>query len=1827
MSNADAQLAQLTAEQKRARLAALLRDKARAQVADVPLSYGQRALWFLYRLAPQSPAYNLIYTATLPGDLPLETLQQALSTLVARHPALRTTYTTVDGQPVQRVHPTFEGTLEHIDATALSPRQFHDRLAEEADRPFDLERGPVLRAKLWKRPGNGQFLSLTAHHIALDIWSFDVVLTELRALCAAEQSGAAAELTPVRTTYADYVRWQNAMLASPEGKRLEAFWLDRLASAPTTLDLPCDHVRPPVQTYRGTTHQFDLGERLTARLKNVANTHRATLFMTLLAAFKVLLYRYTGQEDLVVGSPALGRTKAEFEPIVGYFVNPIALRSNMAGSPTFAELLAQVRQTVFDGLAHQDYPFALLVEKLQPPRDPTRSPLFQVAFDWYATNRDDAEGSPIQRADTQQRGNEQAADQPVFSSGQRGAPFDLMLMMVTVDRSLTASFQYNTDLFEPATIARMCEHFRTLLEAIAENPNRPIDALPLLGSAERRCLLGTWNETQADYARDACIHDLVAAQAERTPEAVAVAFGEVKLTYTELDRRANQLARHLQELGVGPGRRVGICVERSLEMLVAALGVLKSGGAYVPLDPTYPRERLALMVEDSRPTVLLVQEALAERVPHGDTSVGPIETMRIDTEWPRIAEQDDTPLPSTATADDAAYVIYTSGSTGRPKGVEVLHRGVVNFLQSMAREPGIAADDRLLGVTTLSFDISVLELFLPLVVGARLVLLSRAEASDGVRLRAAVEQSGITFLQATPATWRLLIEAGWPGSSRMTALCGGEALPRDLAEALLPRVGSLWNVYGPTETTIWSTIHRVASGPGPVSIGRPIANTRLYLLDRQRQPVPIGVPGELFIGGDGVARGYWARPELTAERFVPDPFRDDSGARLYRTGDLARYTPEGNLEFLGRLDHQVKISGHRIELGEIETILGRHPAVRQCVVVARGAARLGEQRLAAYYVVEGSAAPNVSRLRDFLKQHLPDYMVPAVFIALEALPLTPNGKVDRRALPEPDTSRPELEQAYVAPRTETQRRLAELCATVLEIDKVGIHDNFFDLGGASIQALEVATRAEQTGIRLTPEMLFKHQTVAELAAAADAEVANDKVKTGRDGETHREGEAPAEPWVAASGSPSQVGPRKQSEALPVADKLIPGNTVIESLGVYLPERVVSTDEIVQGCKVDLQFPLERMTGIRSRRAVGDGEFAIDLARKAVAECLKRSHYAADEVDLLICCNISRLDRPHGFSFEPATAVRLRGEFGLDGALAFDISNACVGMFTAIGIVDAMLRLGAIRCGMVVSGEYISHLAEVAQKEIEGFMDPRLACLTVGDAGVAMTLDAGPDDRAGFHELEMYTLGRYATLCVAEATDKPHGGAIMHSDPIRQTAVALKQSVAHAAHVIRRSRWSPEDFHHLIMHQTSETALKDAMREINAEFGKTVCHEQNTIFNLAERGNTATTSHAVALWDHIHNGRIRSGDRVLFGISGSGQTTGTALYTFDDLPDRLRAFSDNGTGQRERLREGEPPGAPPSGNSARREPRPPNGRPKRPRLRRVRIASVGLVPPDRAVKLETLPLARAAAEDCLKRSAHAREDIDLLIFAGVYRTRFLSEPAVASLLAGELGINDVITSQNDRKTFVFDILNGEAGMLSACHTAAQMLRAGKHRTALVVASEVENNADLMPERLRGIAATGSAMLLELADDGPAGFGPVVFRYATEHRDALVASTDFADGKTLLAFQEDVRLNDYYLDLVPGAVEELVAEEGLDRSAIKVVLPPQISSQFNARLAERLGMDADRFVDVLGGRLPLFSSSLPCALRAVEEQGLVGPGDVGLILSVGSGVQVGCAAYRF
>ncbi len=1089
--------ADLSPNEKRELLAQLLRRKAAEADTFHPLSDNQQGIWFLCQFAPESSIYNVSFAGRVRSDLDIQTLRRAFQALVDRHPSLRTTFAVHAGKPVQQIHAHQPVHFETTDASTWRGDELQTRLVEETQLPFDLERGPVMRVSLFTRSAQEHILLLVIHHIVVDFWSLAVILNELAVLYLAKQAGRPAPLPPLDLQYTDFVRWQAGMLAGPAGDRLWSYWKQQLSGALPVLNLPTDRPRPPIQLFRGAQHDFTLDDELAQQLRALAKAEGATLYMVLLAAFELMLYYHSGQEDILVASPMAGRSRAEFEGMVGFFANPVVLRANLSGNPTFRAFLGQVRQTVLAALEHQDYPTLRLVQRLRPPRDLGRPPLCQTMFVLDKPHRVAELAVPAFAAgETGVRMGQGGLVMELLPLERRAATLDLVMLVIETTESLAASIRFNADLFDAATIARMAGHFHVLLESVIRDPAAAIGDLDILTGAERQQLLVEFNATKSDYPKGKCLHQLFEEQVQRTPDGVAVVFEEQHLTYAQLNARANQLAHHLQRLGVGPEVPVAICMQHCLEMIVGILGILKAGGAYLPLDPAYPKERLAFMLEDSQAPIVLTRKRWLESLPDYGGRV-----VCLDPLWEAIERESDENPVSGVSAQSLAYVIYTSGSTGQPKGVMCEHGGLVNYL-CWVNEGPLGISGLCMPLTTkLTFDMCLKQLFPPLLRGGEVWIIPEEVLAEPAALLSVLGARAKVALNCVPSFWNAIFhaiqsgQAALPGEGLAGLIFGGETLGKELVArslSVLPHL-QIWNIYGPTEATANASAGRVLSGD-EVTIGRPIANAQIYILNSCLKPSAIGVAGELYIGGAGVARGYLNRPELTAEKFLPDPFSAVPGARMYKTGDLARYRLDGHIEFIGRADHQVKIRGFRIELGEIEAALGQHPAVREVVVLAQDDAAgevpislRTEKRLVAYLLMEHEPRPTTTDLRHFLQQKLPDYMVPAVFVPLDALPLMPNGKIDRRALRAPDRSRPELDRAFVAPRTPTEVLLAEIWTQLLDIDRVGIHDNFFDLGGHSLLATQLVSRARETfQIEIPLRRLFETPTVAGLAEAIEA---------------------------------------------------------------------------------------------------------------------------------------------------------------------------------------------------------------------------------------------------------------------------------------------------------------------------------------------------------------------------------------------------------------------------------------------------------------------------------------------------------------------------------------------------------------------------------------------------------------------------------------------------------------------------------------------------------------------------------------------------------------------
>lgn len=1038
------------------------------------LSFAQLRLWFLDQLTPSSSVYNISGAVEIQGRINVAALENSLNEIIQRHEIWRTSFKAVDGEPIQVIAPSFSFTLKQVDMRPVSKQQIKEVklfTRKEAQQPFNLSEAPLLRATLLQLDDVNYVLILTIHHIVFDAWSWGVLIGELGTLYEANSIGIKQTLPELPIQYADFACWQRQWLQGEVLSTQLAYWKQKLSGNLPLLQLPSDRPRLPQPNFQGARRSLILSKTLSEALKNLSQQSGATLFMTLLAAFKTLLYRYTGQEDLLVGTATAGRNQPELEQLIGCFVNTLVLRTDLSGNPTFLTLLERVRSVTLEAYQYQDLPFEKLVEELQPERDLSYSPLFQVGFAFYNAPKTELKLSGLT-----------LSSQPIDSGT---AKLDLTLSFKEGEEGLTGCLEYKTELFDASTITRILTHYQILLEGIVANPQQRLHELPLLTTSERQQLVWEWNDTQTKYLPDMCVHQLFEAQVERSPDAIALLFNDFKLTYQELNAKANQLTNYLRSLGIRPEMRVGVCLERSPLTIISILAIFKASGVYVPLDPTYPKERLAFMMEDARLSVLLTQKSVD--IEPGQTTT----VVCLDPEWETNAydtassnaRYSNTNLNQVVTYDPAAYIIYTSGSTGKPKGVLLAHQGLSNLALAQIKAFDVHCDSCVLQFASLSFDASVSEIFMALVAGATLCLATTDELI-GTNLLRLLRDCAITTVTLPPSVLAVLPELELP--ALQTIIVAGEACSADIV-ARWGRNRRLFNAYGPTEATVCATIAECSNTKSQPPIGRPIANTQVYILDRHLQPVPIGVPGELYIGGIGLARGYLNRSDLTLEKFIFNPFGQAKSEKLYKTGDLARYLSDGNIEFLGRIDHQVKIRGFRIELLEVETVLRQHPDVLKSVVTAIEDS--SGKRLVAYIVPQNGITINQQELKDYLKKHLPNYMAPSALIILDTLPLTPNGKVDRKALLALNADRSPEADTFVIARDSLELELVKIWEEVLNVRPIGVKENFFDLGGHSLIAVRLmALIQQQFGRELPLSILFQSGTIEQLATILRSQI-------------------------------------------------------------------------------------------------------------------------------------------------------------------------------------------------------------------------------------------------------------------------------------------------------------------------------------------------------------------------------------------------------------------------------------------------------------------------------------------------------------------------------------------------------------------------------------------------------------------------------------------------------------------------------------------------------------------------------------------------------------------
>lgn len=1709
-----------------------------------PASKDQERLWILSKFKQVKGAYNMPGLVHIKGKLEPEILRMCIADLLARHEPLRTSFIFDNDQLFQ--------TITDINDYELPVVRLTDKEAIDAfvqvkiHAAPDLEKDRLFNVYLIDKGDSEYMLLVLLHHSIADGWSLNVLLRDLSAFYTQRLGLTETTALPILDIqYVDYVGSEMDFLDSEDYHKQIDFWKKYLDKSPELLELPTIGQRKKIQTYTGKTLQINLEKDLTLKLRALSAKLGTSSFVTLLAVFKVLLSRYSGQDDITVGTLYANRERKELEHIIGFLVKTLPVRTKLDQLDTFQNLVSHISQDFTNILKNKEISFYDIVKAANAPGNSGHNPVFQALFSY-----ENLPDTALQLGDLQTS---------IERMEGTYSKFDLTLNVTDkTAQEIILSFEYNTDLFEDSFIHRLKEGFISILTEMTVAPSTALTDIDGLSSAERNVILYDWNDTNKDFGNPGTFPDLFAEMAIALPDQPAVLFGDSILTYEQLDTLSGNYASYLSERGIRKGDFVCLIFERNGALLPILLAIMKIGAIYVPIDPLYPKERVSYIISHSGSKFVLSHRSLKNYIAELglqtdlifiEDALATITTGPVKYEAEKLSEA------------SIAYCIYTSGSTGLPKGVAISHGALANFLRSMQERPGIAIGDRLLAVTSISFDISGLELYLPLICGATTIVCRHEAIIDPEKLIAVISQYKPTVIQATPSLFKMLKEVNWTGDKQLKVLCGGESVPKDLALWLKKVCGSVWNMYGPTETTIWSLTHEFDSGIERVTIGKPIANTQVFILNKFLKPVPAGIAGDLYLGGKGLANSYHRDEEQTAKKFINWEF-ENIGQRLYKTGDRAKYDQHGNVYFMGREDFQIKLNGYRIELEEIEVVLSQVEGIGQAIVLVDefGA---GNQQLVAYFENNGLAI-DLLRVRSEISTRLPKYMIPAKFVSVEKFPVTANGKIDRNALRiAENTELAAAGKTLIEPGNEEERMLLGIWKEVLNQQSISTTDDFLSLGGSSISSVKIAAMASAQGMALSPEMIFEYPTIKELAM----------VSSRSEGISIGAGILAQPEELSLLGSLRDISQSADSDH--VID-VLKKNMVIESIGKYLPEIEVSATDIVNGCSERIRFPMQRITGIESVRNLPEGKDSLSLAIEAIQQCLSISKYQPEDIDLIISCGIFRLDGKLAIQIDPSFSYHVKQHFGMSNAQNFDISNACAGIFTGLVIAESFLKNNSAKKCLIFSSEYLSHVTKTAQREVEGISDRKIAALTAGDAGLAMIVELGENGETGFQDLDLFTMGEYSDLCIIQPTERAHGGFIIHTDAIRMGEAGYIEAARHALNTLEKNRWGV-DFDHFIMHQASSTTILNATRELNKFFNKEVLHSGNIIDNIKNRGNTASTTYFLATIDNMINGRIKANEKVIYSVSGSGLNLGTALYKFDDLPDRVK----KGTIEKLKVK-------PVNAETTVTE---------RPRVQ-IRQIEVDFDPKTLRSGMEML---YSATEKTLKNLDGPKNEIDLVLYYGTLRDDYIYEPAIASFLTGKTNINSTKELvRAGKSTFAFDIYNGSMGFLSSCQVASELIISGKSNMALLASSEVDNNRQYGLDSL-DIVEAGTALILT-ASDNKKGFGN--FEYASIARISAGFPessfySEWQDNKLIAKKIPSEKLHQQDFNAIEAIVEKLLDKENLILSDLDDVLCAMpVDDSFPAWIQER---------NVISGQFDWpsndpYNLSLPLQFEALMKSGL-------------------------
>ena len=1725
-----------------------------------PLSKAQNRLWILSNFSKANVAYNMVGVIHLEGNFDQKLFERVILDLTERHEILRTTFNEVDGKVCSVIHDSIASPVSYCSFRQHKNLELGHLIEDMVQHNFNLEKGPLLKVKVVELSDAKYAVIINMHHIISDGWSLKIFINESSELYNAYLSGTTPLLPELEIQHADYVVWEEKQTDSNQ-KSLD-FWTKYLESPCENSTFPLQYQRSSIQSFDGALYQRTIPSEFTEKIRNTASRLGITPFTVMFSAYNLLLHKYTNQTDIITGTPIANRDIEETHNIIGFFVSTLPIRSKIQSDLSIKHYIKTLQEECAKAFDHKNVPLDEIVNKIKIQKHANRNPLFQTVFSY-----ENIEQKPL---------NFKGVNAYIEQIEGYYSKFDLTFSVKKNGAETLISIEYARQLFDEQYMEILVDCYLNTLQFVTDFYDNSVASFSVVPELLRE-KIHTWNNTDVPYKDIPTVGQLLEEQVKQHPLKVAYCTSEVEFTYSELFKKVNTIASLFEEEGLKKNDLVALLLSRDQHLLPAMLACLKTGVAYIPLDPSYPEKRLEYILKHA---------GLAHIV----TNIK--DKLSIETEAYKIIDVTDTSHANESnstcdvTPEDTAYIIYTSGSTGQPKGVEVSNMALSNFLLSMKNKPRMDRDDNLLALTSTSFDISGLELFLPVISGGTVVLADENQAKNPDHIINLIEKFDISVIQATPTTWRLLKEIDWQGNKRLKALIGGEPVPSDVVKWLLSVTKEAWNMYGPTETTIWSTIHKFQDSDNIVKIGRPVNNTQVFILDNDDQPVPPFTVANLYIGGAGLAKGYYKDKEKT-EQLFRNLIIDDVSRRLYKTGDLAYYLPEGDLVHQGRTDFQVKVDGYRIELDEINFALQKHKDIIQAYCIVTSADN-GNKIIA--YLRSRKKDIFVEAIRNHLQESLPAYMLPREYRIIDEFPLTPNGKIDHKKIVQTVHTRISNKK-YIAPKSAQEKTIAAIWQEILGMEKVGLDDNFFDLGGASVQSVKIASKALKKGLMIKPEQLFEFPTVRQLADKAEA-------ITG----------------VSTGSSYIDQEELKMSDELvynPDSDDKIPTelnskNLLIESIAHYQPSKSISSRELIEGCKNKVRFPMERLTGIHRVDVAGEDEGSFELAVNAVDKCFNISKYRAEDIDLIISCNIFRMSSDTNIEVDPGLSIRVKKHFNCVNAITYDISNACSGVFTGLMLADNFIKANKGKRCLIVSGEFLSHVVRTTQREVIDYLDLRISGLTGGDSGLAMVVEHTSNSNVGFKHLDFFTMGAYSDLCIIKNSPEKTGGMIINTDAIRMAEAGHLEGAKHTLKALKSTRWTPEMIDYIIMHQASSTTITNAMSEMNKLFGRQLTHDENVINNLRNRGNTATTTHWIATLDNIRNGKISQGKNMVYFISGSGLNLGTGLYVFDDLPERIKAQEENGHKSEKVSPSDEVSYDSPSSTIA--------------------IDAVGVS--NFNSNENGMDLLKLAGEGAIRKSGYDKDDIDTIIYTGVHRDEYTYEPSIGTMLAGMLEINSSVNLvQTGKKSVALDIYNGDLGFLNACFAAQTLIQSGAKDNVLIALSEIDNNKRYGYDSSFRIKEAGAAAIVKkVAWHEDKGFKHFSFKSDVDVMDHYQSKATIHGPKVKLETYESNALTEKWIALILDCIDDLMEKSNVTLNEINHIIPPQRGLEFASRFKAAINHFNGQ-MHSLEDNLDYKGMSIPFCIEKGLEQNKFQAGDKAIFIGISGGLQAGAVLYNF